>query len=181
MTEQEVFRRLNELSHSDADGLRKLADEIALQCREPAVTVLTEWVGGPPSRKTPCAFVCSNLKELALGEMLGRADSTAPALRVQMMEMVATQQFAFRELMLTALEPLLQDLTPAGSTASGTELRTCDAAYLLVRKIVRRSGAGASQAFIESEFTALTEIEKDEEIERWLQSATWKELFPEPP
>src|SRR5512132_3130228 len=106
MTEPEIFRRLNELAEADVDGIRKFAEEINLICREPARTVLAEWIGGPPARQTPCAFVCSNLKELAIGEMLGCAPSVNPALSVQLMDLVVTQQVVFRELLLTVLEPL---------------------------------------------------------------------------
>jgi hypothetical protein len=180
MTEQDLFLRLHELSESDADGLRKLAEEIGIICREPARTVLAEWVGGPPDRQTPCAFVCSHLKELAVAEMLLQTDSVAPALRVHLMEMVVTQQLAFRELMLTALEPLLKDLSPAGTTASGDEVRTCDAAYLLSRKMVRPRASEAEQFSAEDEFTARKEIQRDDEIDQWLLSETWKEIFPDP-
>jgi hypothetical protein len=180
MTEAEIFRRLNELAEADADGLRKLAEEIDLICREPARTVLAEWIGGPPERQTPGAFVCSNLKELAVGEMLGRAQSVTPALRVQLMDMVVTQQLAFRETILTVLEPLLQDFTPIASTSATGEQRTCDAAYLLVRKIVPLSAAEAAQFATENQFAALEEIQRNCEIDEWLKSERWKMIFPEP-
>lgn len=180
MTEQDLFLRLHELSESDADGLRKLAEEIGITCREPARTVLAEWVGGSSDRQVPCAFVCSHLKELAVAEMLRQTDSVTPALRVHFMEMVATQQLVFRELMLTALEPLLKDLSPCGTTASGDELRTCDAAYLLVRKIVRPSTSEAEQFSAEDQFNTLGQIQRDSEIDQWLLSETWKEIFPDP-
>lgn len=180
MTEQDLFLRLHELSESDADGLHRLAEEIGIICREPAKTVLTEWVGGPPDRQTLCAFICSHLKELAVAEMLHQTDSVAPALRVHLMEMVATQQLAFRELMLTALEPLLRDRTPAGTTGFTGDLRTCDAAYLLVRKIVRLSASEAGQFSGEEQFMALGQIQRENEIDQWLLSETWKEIFPDP-
>ena len=180
MTEDDILSRLYELSESDGEGLGKLAHEIGLQCREPASTVLTEWISGPPQRQTPCAFICSHLKELALAEMLRQTDSVAPALRVHLMEMVVTQQFVFRELMLTALEPLLQDLTPAGTSDSTGDLRTCDAAYLLVRKLVRVRDVEAKKFSAENQFTALEPDQRDIEIDNWLLSETWKEIFPEP-
>jgi len=181
MTEQDLFLRLHELSESDADGLRKLAEEIGILCREPARTVLTEWVGGPPDRQIPCAFICSQLKELAVVEMLRQTDSAAPALRVHLMEMVVTQQLVFRELMLTALEPLLRDMTPTGTTGLTGDLRTCDAAYLLVRKIARPSASEADQFSNEDQFKALGQIQRENEIDQWLLSETWKEIFPDPP
>jgi hypothetical protein len=179
MTEDEILSRLYDLQESDGEGLGKLAHEIGLQCREPAVTVLTEWISGPPQRQTPCAFICSHLKELAIGEMLRQSASVTPALRVQLMEMVTAQQLAFRELMLTALEPLLEDLTPDGTETPG-DLRTCDTAYLLVRKIVRVKGAEASRFSDEKHFKDLQPIERDTEIDNWVVSETWKEIFPQP-
>jgi len=181
MTEQDLFLRLHELSESDADGLRKLAEEIGFQCREPARTVLAEWVGGPSDRQTPCAFICSHLKELAVAEMLRQTDSVASALRVHLMEMVATQQLVFRELMLTALEPLLRDITLAGTTASGEDVRTCDAAYLLVRKLVRINASEIGQFSTEDQFDALGQTQRESEIDQWLLAETWKEIFPDPP
>lgn len=180
MTEDEILSRVYELSESDGDGLAKLAHEIGLRCREPAVTVLTEWISGPPQRQTPCAFICSHLKELAVAEMLRQTDSVAPSLRVHLMEMVVTQQFVFRELMLTTLEPLLQDLTPAGTSDSTGDLRTCDTAYLLVRNLVRVRDVEAKKFSAENQFTALEPDQRDIEIDNWLLSETWKEIFPEP-
>ena len=124
--------------------------------------------------------MCADLKELAVAEMLRQTDSVAPALRVHLMDMVVTQQLVFRELMLTALEPVLKDLTPAGTTASGDELRTCDATYLLVRKIVRLSASEAGQFSTQDQFEALGQLERDSEIDQWLLSETWKEIFPNP-
>src|SRR5258706_5917908 len=112
MTESEIFRRLNDLAEADADGLQKLAEEIDLICREPARTVLAEWLGGPPARETPCAFVCSNLKELAIGEMLGRAESVAPALRVQLMDTAVDQQLAFSGITFEKRATLRPEPTP---------------------------------------------------------------------
>jgi hypothetical protein len=180
MTEDEILRGLYELSESDTEGLGKLAHEIGLQGREPASTVLTEWISGPARRQTLCALICSHLKELAVAEMLRQTDSVAPELRVHLMEMVVTQQLEFRELILTALEPLLQDLTTAGTSDSVGDLRTCDTAYLLVRKLVRVRDLEAKKFSAENQFTALEPDQKDIEIDRWLLSDTWKEIFPEP-
>lgn len=177
MTEPEIFRRLYDLSESDAEGLGKLSQEIGLQCREPVKILLAEWVAGPPQRETPCAFICAHLKELALAEMLRNADVVAPVMRVHLMEMVVTQQLAFRELILTALEPLLQDLTPARNTAASRELRNRDTAYLLVRKLVPVKAGEAEHFSAEGQFTALEPDRRDAEIDEWVLSETWKEIF----
>jgi len=179
MTEQDVIRRLSEISESDAEGLQRLAEEIGAYCRAPARTVLAEWTGGPPDRQPLCAFVCSDLKELAVAEMMRQADAVTPAQRVQLMEMVATRQLAFRELMLTALEPLLRDVTPAGIPGIAGEMRTCDAAYHLVRKIVTPEGPEGSQFSSENEFLALDADARTDEIRRWMRSNTWCAIFPE--
>ena len=92
-----------------------------------------------------------------------------------------TQQLVFRELMLTALEPLLRDMTPTGTTGLTGDLRTCDAAYLLVRKIARPSASEADQFSNEDQFKALGQIQRENEIDQWLLSETWKEIFPDPP
>jgi hypothetical protein len=175
MTAQDTLQRLHDLSESDADGLRSLAGEIASECRGAARTVLETWVNGPGDHEITCAFVCSELKELAVHEMLLRADSVEPARRVHLMEMVVDQQLAFRELTLTVLGPLLKDRSSAGP-----ELRTCDAAYLLVRRIVPLNAAGAAQFSAESGFMALGEDQRDGEIGRWTESEAWKAIFPAP-
>jgi hypothetical protein len=177
VTQEDIFDRIYNLSASDADGLGKLAQEVGFHCREPAKTVLAELIGGPPERKTPCAFICTQLKELAVGEALRHTDSAPPPLRVQLMEMVVTQQLTFRELMLTALEPLLEDVS---SGDSDEELRTCDVAYLIVRKLVRVGATEVKNFSGEEQFKALAPNQRDIEIEKWLISATWKEIFPEP-
>ena len=173
MTEQDVLRRLVELKETDPDGVRLLAAEIDAQCRGPARAVLDTWGNGAPDRDIPCAFVCSELKELAVDEMLRRADAVAPARRVLFMEMVVAQQGAFRELTLTVLEPLLKDKSPAGA-----ELRTCEAAYLLIRRMVTLRGAEAAEFSSEGSFVALSPDQREREIRRWTNSAAWKAIFP---
>jgi hypothetical protein len=179
MTEADVFRRLNQLADTAVDDFRKLAAEIDTVCREPARTVLTAWYGNT-ARPVSCAFVCANLKELAVGEMLGRAESVAPAPRVQLMEMVTTQQLAFRELLLTALEPLLKNFTPIDAANTVGGLRVRDAAYLLARKIVPLSDVDAGKFSNEEQFNTLEESQRDGEIDEWLKSASWLMVFPEP-
>ena len=172
MTEQEVFLRIHEISESDAEMLRQLAAEISWECRTPSRVVLDSWVSSPQSLGIPCATVCTELKELAVGEMLQRASSVEPGLRVQFMQIVVAQQLAFRELLLTVLEPLLKDRHAAGDT------RVCDAAYVLVRKIVTVDPGEASKFRAEGEFLALDPDERSNEIKEWMQSKTWAEIFP---
>ena len=78
MTEQEVFLRIHEISESDAEMLRQLAAEISWECRTPSRVVLDSWVSSPQSLGIPCATVCTELKELAVGEMLQRAGAVEP-------------------------------------------------------------------------------------------------------
>src|SRR5437879_1542616 len=122
MTEQEVFLRLHEIPESDSEMLRQLAAELSGECRTPSRVVLDSWLSGPHSRGIPCATVCTELKELAVAELMQRASSVEPGLRVHFMQIVVAQQLAFRELLLTVLEPLLKDRHAAGET------RVCDAA-----------------------------------------------------
>ena len=172
MTEQEVFLRIHEISESDAEMLRQLAAEISWECRTPSRVVLDSWVGRPQSLGIPCATVCTELKELAVGEMLQRASSVDAGLRVQFMQIVVAQQLAFRELLLTVLEPLLKDRHAAGDT------RVCDAAYVLVRKVVTVDPGEAGKFRAESEFLALDPDGRSKEIKEWMQSKTWAEIFP---
>ena len=172
MTEQEVFLRIHEISESDAELLRQLAADISWECRTPSRVVLDSWVGSPQSLGIPCATVCTELKELAVGEMLERANSVDPGLRVQFMQIVVAQQLAFRELLLTVLEPLLKDRHAAGDT------RVCDAAYVLVRRVVTVDAGEASKFRAEGEFLALGPDERSNEIKEWMESKTWAEIFP---
>jgi hypothetical protein len=104
--------------------------------------------------------------------MLQRVNSVEPGLRVQFMQIVTAQQLAFRELLLTVLEPLLKDRHAAGDT------RVCDAAYVLIRKMVTVNPGEASKFGAESEFLALDPDERSNEIKEWMQSKTWAEIFP---
>jgi hypothetical protein len=171
MIEQEVFLRIHEISESDAELLRQLAAEISWECRTPSRVVLDSWVSSPQSLGIPCATVCTDLKELAVGEMLQRAASVDPGLRVQFMQIVTAQQLVFRELLLIVLEPLLKDRHAAGDT------RICDAAYVLVRKLVAVDATEAGKFKSESEFLALDVDERSTEIRGWTRSKTWTTLF----
>ncbi|SRR6266849_3061986 len=172
MTEQEVFLRIHEISESDTETLRQLAAEISSECRTPSRIVLDSWLSSPQSRGIPCATVCTELKELAVGELMQRASSAEQGLRVHFMQIVAAQQLAFRELLLTVLEPLLKDRHAAGET------RVCDAAYVQIRKMVTVDAAEASKFRTESEFLSLDPEGRLNEIKEWMQSKTWAEIFP---
>ena len=89
------------------------------------------------------------------------------------MQIVVAQQLAFRELLLTVLEPLLKDRHAAGDT------RVCDEAYVLVRKIVTVDPGEASKFRTEGQFLALDPDGRSSEIKEWMQSKTWAEIFPE--
>ena len=172
MTEQEVFLRLHEIPESDSEKLSQLAAEISRECRTPSRIVLDSWLNSPQTRGIPCATVCTELKELAVGELMQRASSVEPGLRVHFMQIVVAQQLAFRELLLTVLEPLLKDRHAAGET------RTCDAAYVLVRKLVTVDETEAGKFRPDSEFQALDPDERSNEIKEWIKSKTWSEIFP---
>lgn len=160
MTEQQVFLRLHDLADGDQDGLARLSSEIRTECREPARTVLAS-----PDRPVR-AFVCRHLEELAIGEMLDAAGSADAATRVQLMEMVLDRHLVLREYLLTVLKPMLDDLTP------GTPpMRTCDAAYLLARRLV-------SPQNDPGQFMALDERKRDAEISEWKSSEEWETVFP---
>jgi hypothetical protein len=171
MTEQEVFLRIHEIAESDPEKLGQLAAEIAWECRTPSRIVLESWLGSPQSREIPCATVCTELKELAVAELMQRAGSVDPGLRVHFMQMVVAQQLAFRELQLTVLEPLLKDRHAAG------EIRVCDAAYALVRKLVTVKAEEVGKFRPEGEFPALGTDERSAEIKEWIKSTTWTEIF----
>jgi len=173
MTEQEVVGRLRTLSDSDAEGLWRLAGDIGTQCRGGASVVVDVWLNGAPDRQMPCAFICSNLKELPVQELLARADEVAPERRVRFLDMAVAQQLAAREQILTTLEPLLKDQSSAGGT-----YRTCDAAYLLVRRLVRLGRGEAAEFSTEGGFMSLGPEEKDKEIQRFKRSAAWRAIFP---
>ena len=72
------------------------------------------------------------------------------------------------------LEPLLKDRHAAGET------RVCDAAYVLVRKLVTVDAAEASKFRSESDFLALDPDERSNEIKEWIKSKTWTEVFAVP-
>ena len=173
MTEQDVVRRLRELSDADAEGLWRLAGDIGTHCRGGAGVVLDAWLNGPPDRQMPCAFICSNLKELPVHELLARADAVAAERRVHFLDMAVAQQLAAREQILTTLEPLLKDQSSAGGT-----YRTCDAAYLLIRRLVRLGPGEAAEFSTESQFMSLGRYERGKEIQRFKNSAAWKAIFP---
>lgn len=162
MTSQDVYRRIYALAETDAEGLLTLAAEIAAPGRDAAQTVVDAWLGGGPP--VACAFVCSQLRELACGELLRRAASAPPpGVRAQMLEQVVAQHLLFREYLLATLEP------------------TSAAAYLLIRRMVMPLPEEAEQfSSSEAQFLALGDLPRQEEMDRWAQSRSWKSLFVEP-
>jgi hypothetical protein len=178
MTEQEVFQRIHEVPESNPEALRQVAGDIAWECRRASRVVLDHWISKPQQSGIPCATLCTTLKELAVAEMLQRAGSVEAGLRVQLMEIVTAQQLAFRELILMVLEPLLKDQR-SGDVGGGVRMRSCDAAYLMVRKLVPLAPAEASQFRSEADFLAIDSDERLDEIGQWIKSASWTEIFPD--
>ena len=161
MTRDDLHRRVYALAGSDADGLRALAGEVAVQAREGARAVLDLWERGASA--SACAYACMHLEELAFSEMLGRAGTaTAPAMRAQLLELVVTQHLRFREYLLAVLEP------------------TTPTAYLVIRRLVRPLAEEATLFSAEAEFLALDADAQQDEMLRWQSSATWASLFAQP-
>jgi hypothetical protein len=171
MTEQEVFRRIYD---ADAAQIERLTAEIAHECRDPAKTVLDAWRQGAPCGEACCAFVCRHLEELAIGEMLDAAAAAAPAMRVQLMEMVVDRHLVLREYLLTVVQPLLE------SDAPGSPMRVCDAAYLIARRLVPITAEEALQFSDPGTFLVMPKTKRDTEIGAWKSSKTWTGLFAEP-
>lgn len=175
MTEQGVLQRLRDLKDGDAAGLQQLTQDCVSACKEPVRTILDVWLQ-EGRHTTLCAFLCSQLTDLASGELLQRVEGAPVERRVHFMEMVVAQQLLFREYLLVAIEALLENHTPAGEAASG--LRTCDGAYMLARRVVPLKPEAAKEFSTESGFLGLPEPKRTEEIKRWKGSDRWREIFP---
>ena len=180
MTEQDFHRRLYEAGDSNPDALSALAKDLDAEIREPVRTILAAWRQDPGRRRINCAYICAQLKELAIGEMLKESEAVPAVTRVQLMEMVVSQQLRFRELVLTALEPLLMDHGPASLADEDSEFRANDVAYLTARKLVFTKEAEAKLVSSEKDFKGLAAEDRDTEINTWLFSETWRELFRKP-
>ncbi len=166
MNAQDVHRRLREVSEQDEKGLAQLAGEIAEQCRRPAHVAVEEWVRG--QNPSGCAFLCAQLKELAIAEMLQNIDAAPVGAAAQMLEQIVQQQMLFREFFLVVLEPLLKPID------------TSTPAYLLTRRLVEPLPEEAEQFSTEEQFRGFSEKQRHEEIDRWIDSQTWKLIFPDP-
>lgn len=166
MTAQDVHRRLRELKEQDQEGLSQMAAEIAEQCRRPAHAAVEEWVRG--RNTSGCAFLCAQLKELAVAELLQNVDVAPVGAAAQMLEQIVEQQILFREFLLVVLEPLLKSDD------------TSTPAYLLARRVVLPLPEDADQFSGPEQFRGLDEKKRHEEIARWIDSETWKRIFPPP-
>src|SRR5262245_53330432 len=163
MNEAELVEKLCSASESDAVALNVLTEAILRDCREPSRAIIGEWLKDNGTNCAKAAFVAGQMHELALNEILNQVEAVSPDLRVDLMTTVVDTVFQLRTLLVEQLEPLLRDLRPLDSADL---TRTCDVAYILIRKVVGQAKDKAA----ERSFGDLSEDDRDREIAEWKEA-----------
>jgi hypothetical protein len=168
MNDAEIFTRLMQLSASDTAGASQLAGAIAADARTGGEVVVGEWVKAAGGHAPNLAFVAADLHETSMDAMLRHADGVSPALRARFFDLLADAGAQLLRSLLAELRPLLDDSLRLPKSqvlpSPARDWRTCDEAYVLMRRIVPAHHRQDPPLPAESDFTRMAASDRDSAI-----------------
>jgi len=166
MTGTGAIHYLQKIQASDIVALRRLAERIASESREAPDAILGTWLGAQEPSAGNAMFLMLGLKELAIRPMLQHMSKSTVAQRNVLAENVVLALRDLRRRVLVQLDRLLS----TGSQSSGADstLRTCDEAYLLIRKLLKIDDTSEYL----TDYMNMDIRRRDAELENWKQCAS---------
>ncbi len=169
MTGQEAIQRFQRLDASQREELAKLGARIADEAREGPRAVVQAWAEADDRAAPKPAEVALQLEDLVLAPMFDVAPTLGTRRQVQFITAAVETKLALRVQILDRLAPMLDDRTrpPGGDDRAR---RTCDEAYVLIRRLVRVDLEAEKGLHDEAAFVGLGAEERDKEIRAWKRS-----------
>jgi hypothetical protein len=176
----DLIRELRALDVDDPHALDRLVERIRAESLKAPKEAVSLWLTGDESDSERASDMISELEELVLTPLLHVCGESEPIQQIHIMAMAVDIQLALREKMVVRLDRLLDDRTPLPEPElpesieeEPFQVRVCDEAYLLMRKLLKFSENEVNYELNSDEFMDLSEEEKDAEIRKARTSETW--------
>jgi hypothetical protein len=184
MTGKEALKRLAALKRNEWDKLEALTRDIDSQSRAPLDTLAGVWTSQSADDRRKAARVLCELEELGIRAWLTTFGRIAATQRLEAAEPIIDSYRATQRRMSDSLLPLLDDQTklPSSNLRQSVEekrppMRVCDAAYLLLRQLLKADERQMTALQSEAAFLKLTDLQRDREIKRYKDKQTWSDLL----
>lgn len=176
----EVLRQLDTNQESAVDELAKAFKEHAQAPVRIAVAMLND---RDPKMSERAAALITNVGDLAILPILESQEPTEAADKVWNMDVVITAHLAVRGQVVQRLNSMMSDKKkiPWGKLGPGEGVpapsRICDEAYLMMRRLLNTNEDRVQFAHERKAFLALSDVEKDNEIQKAKKSNGWTNLL----
>jgi hypothetical protein len=170
MNHAEIQVRLAQLAANDTAGASQLAAAIAADSRTGGEVIVGEWAKAPGGHAPNAAFVAADLQETAADAMLRHADEVSPALRARFFDLLTDAGVHLLRTVFAELRPLLEDHSRVAKSSALTntpaDWRTCDEAYVLMRRVVPAHHKPDPLLAAEADFGAMKAVDRDAAIKQ---------------
>ena len=180
MGDGDVIRELRALDMDDPNALDRLVERIRTESLKTPKEVVSLWLTGEESDSERASDMISELEELVLTPLFHVWEKSEPLQQIHIMAMALDIQLTLREKMVARLDRLLDDRThlpeselPESIEEEPFQVRICDEAYLLMRRLLKFSENEVNYELNSEEFLNLSDEEKDAEIRKARTSKTW--------
>jgi hypothetical protein len=178
--DDEIRAQLRALNPDDIEAVNALADRIKNHARQIPRDTTNMWLKGDESSSTKALEVLVELEELTIHPAIEAYTEASADKKARLMYLAVEQQLDARKMLLKTLRQMLQDksMVPQPAPIEVIEeppvpRRFCDEAYLLVRRLLNYSEDEAKNGLNSDAFIELPPEERDEEIQKALDSKEW--------
>jgi hypothetical protein len=184
MTREQFSERFYRLSDTDQVGITALAKQVMDDAREAVRAAVEAWSTGNAGQEQKAASILSALDELAFVPLTEKGDPPDPQRRVWFLRMAGSSYLEPRAKIIAAINRMLEDKRkPPVRPSSEPPMeenppipRVCDEAYLAHRQLLNFAESREQYYQNAHAFLALSEDQKDAEIQNLKKSNIWKRL-----
>ena len=186
MKQAELKAALEDPAMKEPDAMKKLVDGTLLEGRKTGQEAVALWHAGYDATAARAQELLGQIEELALDALLGAPDSIDVTKLVWLMRTLTDIEVEVRKRVILKLMPLLDRKLPVPPLPVVEEIeepvpevRVCDEAYMLLRRLVQTAESAESYYLNIRTFGNLPESERDTEIQKARKEnrfTNWDEL-----
>jgi hypothetical protein len=182
MTSHELIEALRQLDTNQESAIDELAKAFEEHARAPVRIAVAMLNDRDPRMSERAAALITNVRDLAILPILESPDPAEAADKVWNMDVVLTAHLAVRGQLVQRLNSMMSDKKkiPWGKLGPGegapAPSRTCDEAYLMMRRLLNTNEDKVHFAHERKAFLGLSDVEKDNEIQKAKKSHVWTNL-----
>ena len=183
MTSDQMLEMLKRLDPDQGDELDRLGAAVRNQSRDLVRALVKGWAGSDARLSANARTVLGQCEELLAGPLLDCRDALGIEGRVWRLRTAVETELQLRERTVRHLDPGFDDRTPVplpvvtGPTEEPPmPRRVCDETYLLLRRMLNPQEGPLTYTMNSRAFLALSESDRDAEIERARKRGVWAKL-----